>query len=178
LLAALDASGKAENTIIVLWGDHGWQLGEHGMWNKHSCFETSMHAPLLMAPPKASRIETGTRTAAITEFIDIYPTLCELAGIETPDHVQGVSVVPLMKDTSRRGKPWAVGRFTIGDTIRGEQHRYSEYRENKGSGPITGTMLYDHKNDPDENTNVVEQTSNVDVVETLSDELNRRKGKP
>jgi iduronate 2-sulfatase len=177
VLAALDASGQADNTIVVLWGDHGWQLGEHGMWNKHSCFETSMHAPLLISPPKASGIESGTRTAALTEFIDIYPTLCELAGIEIPKHVQGESVVPLMKDTSLPGKPFAVGRFTTGDTIRSDQHRYSEYRTNKGAGEMTGNMLYNHNKDPDENTNVVDQTANADVVKSLSEELSHRKGK-
>ncbi len=178
VLAGLDASGQADNTIIVLWGDHGWQLGEHGMWNKHSCFETSMHAPLMIVPPKGSGIAAGVRTSALTEFIDIYPTLCELAGIETPTHVEGESVVPLMKNPSRPGKRWAVGRFGLGDTIRDDQFRYSEYRENKGIGDITGTMLYDHQADPDENVNIVDEPARSEAVKNLSARLNNRKAKP
>ncbi len=174
VLKTLDDTGLADNTIIVLWGDHGWQLGEHGMWNKHSCFETSMHAPLFVSAPG---IPTGTRTAALTEFIDIYPSLCELAGIEIPDHVEGTSFVPLLRDPTRAGKSQAVGRFTIGDTIRTDRFRYSEYRANRGLGELTGRMLYDHQQDPGENTNVAGATENASTVQSISAELNRRKGK-
>ena len=178
VLTALDRSGQADNTIIVLWGDHGWQLGEHGMWNKHSCFETSMHAPLMIVPPKGTGVKPGTRVSALTEFIDIYPTLCDLAGIETPEHVEGQSVLPLMKDPSRRGKPFAVGRFVAGDTIRGEHHRYTEYHADRGTGGLTGRMLYDHRVDPDENTNVVDESTNQALTETLTAELHDRQGRP
>jgi arylsulfatase A-like enzyme len=181
LLAALDETGLAENTIVVLWGDHGWQLGEHGMWNKHSCFETSMHTPLFVSAPRdlagALGINPGSRTPALTEFIDIYPSLCELTGIETPKHVEGKSFVPLMKDPSKEGKPHAVGRFTVGDTIRTDMYRYSEYRDRRGAGQLTGKMLYDHRTDPDENTNVVKAPSNASTVTALSDDLNATKGK-
>ncbi len=174
VMKKLDDTGLAENTIVVLWGDHGWQLGEHGMWNKHSCFETSMHTPLFVSAPG---IPTATRTKALTEFIDIYPSLCELTGIKIPDHVEGTSFVPLMRDPTLPGKPIAVGRFTAGDTIRTDGYRYSEYRANRGSGKLTGRMLYDHRDDPDENTNVVGAESNSPIVAKMSKDLNRRKGK-
>ena len=174
LLEALEENGLADDTIIVLWGDHGWQLGEHGMWNKHSCFETSMHTPLLVSAPG---IQSGTRTAALTEFIDIYPSLCELTGIEIPGHVEGESFVPLMKDPSRAGKPYAVGRFTLGDTIRTDHYRYSEYRDQRGAGKQTGSMLYDHRSDPDENTNVAGKAENASTVSALSQDLNATKGR-
>jgi arylsulfatase A-like enzyme len=178
LLAILDETGLAENTIIVLWGDHGWQLGEHGMWNKHSCFETSMHAPLFVAAPgSVEGISPGTRTRALTEFIDIYPSLCELAGIESPQHLEGQSFVPLMRNPSLPGKPYAVGRFTSGDTIRTDRYRYSEYRGDRGAGQLTGRMLYDQRTDPDENTNVVDESSNTSTVTALSEDLNQIKGK-
>jgi arylsulfatase A-like enzyme len=173
-LKTLDDTGLAENTIIVLWGDHGWQLGEHGMWNKHSCFETSMHTPLLVSAPG---IPAGTRTRALTEFIDIYPSLCQLAGIEIPEHVEGTSFVPLLRDPSLAGKTQAVGRFTVGDTIRTDQFRYSEYRANRGLGKLTGRMLYDHESDAGENTNVAGVKSNVPIVNAMSRDLNERKGK-
>ena len=175
LLDSLDRLGLADNTIIVLWGDHGWQLGEHGMWNKHSCFETSMHAPLMVAAPMMKAVNPGSRVPALTEFIDIYPSLCELTGLDTPTHCQGTSFVAQLKDPSTPGKPYAVGRFMAGDTIRSDTQRYSEYREKGGAGDLTGHMLYDHTADPNENTNIAAQQASE--VEKLAKELTERKGK-
>lgn len=176
LLDALGQLGLADDTIIVLWGDHGWQLGEHGMWNKHSCFETSMHAPLLVAAPGESGVKPGTRVSALTEFIDIYPSLCDLAGLPKPAHLEGRSFVPLLKNPQARWKPYAVGRYRSGDTIRSDRHRFSEYRNNNNSA--TARMLYNHSKDPDETVNVSEQADNTDVIKKLTRELRTRKGKP
>lgn len=176
LLDTLDRLGLADNTIIVLWGDHGWQLGEHGMWNKHSCFETSMHAPLLVVAPGEPGVKPGTRVRALTEFIDIYPSLCDLAGLPQPAHLQGRSFVPLLKDPGAPWKPYAVGRYRMGDTIRSDQYRFSEYRDKKNVA--TARMLYDHRADPDETVNVSERSSRAGIVKTLTYELNVRKGKP
>jgi len=175
LLDSLDEQGLAENTIIVLWGDHGWQLGEHGMWNKHSCFETSMHAPLIIAAPQAKGVKPGTRVSALTEFIDIYPTLTELAGIPAPEHLEGTSAVPLMVDPSAPWKDYAVGRYRSGDTIRSDRHRYSEYADEEGD--VHARMLYDHEVDPDENVNVSEEAEKGLDVSELTAELNQRKGR-
>jgi len=133
-----------------------------------------MHAPLLISAPGMPR---GTRTPALTEFIDIYPTLCELTGIEIPKSVEGTSLVPLLRDPTAAGKAQAVGRFTIGDTIRTDRYRYSEYRDNRGLGALTGRMLYDHDRDPDENTNVADTDTNRSVADKISKDLNRLKGK-
>ncbi len=173
LMASLDESGLADNTIVVIWGDHGWQLGEHGMWNKHSCFETSMHAPLMVQAPG---IAAG-RTGSLTEFIDIYPTLCELASLERPTHLEGVSLVPWLRDPSMPGKPFAVGRFQAGDTIRSDGLRYTEYRSKGGAGGLTGRMLYDHVADPHENRNVVDRETYAGDAATLHDDLDRLKGR-
>ena len=175
VMASLDELGLADNTIVVLWGDHGWQLGEHGMWNKHSCFETSMHAPLLIAAPTDKGVKPGTRVPALTEFIDIYPTLAELAGLPAPAHLQGTSLLPLMKNPSAPGKGFAVGRFQKGETIRSEHFRFSEYFSEMGEA--LGRMLYDHREDPDENVNVSERPSQAGSVSELMEELRRRKGK-
>lgn len=174
LLSTLDQTGLADNTIVVLWGDHGWQLGEHGMWNKHSCFETSMHTPLFVAAPG---IAGGTRVPALTEFIDIYPSLCDLAELEIPSHVEGKSFLPLLKDPSLPGKPYAVGRFKEGDTIRSDAYRYSEYRAQKGAGRITGRMLFDHRADPNENKNIARAGNNKSTIAALSEDLNQTKGR-
>lgn len=173
LMESLDALGLADNTIVVIWGDHGWQLGEHGMWNKHSCFETSMHAPLLIAAPGF----TGGRTASLTEFIDIYPTLCELTALKQPAHLEGVSLVPWLRDPATPGKPFAVGRFQRGDTIRSDTLRYSEYRGMRGAGNLTGTMLYDHRTDPGENRNVVAKEMYATDAAALHEDLDRIKGR-
>lgn len=168
VIDSLDRLGMADNTIIVLWGDHGWQLGEHGMWNKHSCFETSMHAPLLISVPGGD-IKPGTRVKSLVEFIDVYPTLCDLAGLTAPEHLQGASLVPVMKNPNAPGKQFAIGRFKTGDTIRSDTHRFSEYRGPRGG--VTGSMLYDHVSDPDENINVADDADEQSVVELMSQEL-------
>jgi arylsulfatase A-like enzyme len=149
------------------------------MWNKHSCFETSMHTPLFVSVPSsvAPEVTPGTRTAALTEFIDIYPSLCELTGIQIPDHVEGTSFVDTLRHPDQSGKPAAVGRFMRGDTIRTEHLRYSEYRGNSGAGELTGRMLYDHRVDPNENVNVVDQPDLASTVSAISEDLNRLKGK-
>jgi arylsulfatase A-like enzyme len=143
------------------------------MWNKHSCFETSMHAPLIVTAPHRPDIQAGVRVSGLTEFIDIYPSLCELTGLEIPAHVQGTSFVPNMRNPKLPGKGYAVGRFGAGDTIRVDQARYSEYSTPKGE--ITGKMLYDHRSDAAENTNISAQQ--VEQTDRLSQQLNALKGR-
>ena len=87
LLKSLDDLGLRDNTIVVLWGDHGWQLGEHGMWDKHSNFETSTHAPLIIRVP----CQKPGRTRALTEFVDIYPSLCDFCGLTIDERLEGRS---------------------------------------------------------------------------------------
>ncbi len=171
LLDALDRLGLADNTVIVLWGDHGWQLGEHGMWNKHSCFETSMHAPLIVAAPQAVGVRPGTRVAKLTEFIDIYPTLSELAGLPMPSHLQGRSLLTLMRNPRAAWKEYAVGRFRQGDTIRSDRYRFSEYTNELGEA--VARMLYDHELDRDENTNVAERPEQSARAKALAEQLRK-----
>ena len=169
LLNELDRLELADNTIVVLWGDHGWNLGEHTLWCKHSCFETSMHAPLIVRAPGVT--QTGQRTKALTEFIDIYPSLCELAGLPLPSHLQGKSFVPQLKDSSLPGKSAAIGRFKAGDTIRTDQYRFTQY--SRSNGALTGRMLYDHQNDPSEDINIAEHENQAGIVKSLGDRLKK-----
>lgn len=173
LLNELERLELADNTIVVLWGDHGWNLGEHTLWCKHSCFETSMHAPLIVRAPGVTR--SGQRTKALTEFIDIYPSLCELATLPLPEHLEGTSFVPQLKDPTLAGKSAAIGRFKAGDTIRTDQFRFTQYRNSQGKE--AGRMLYNHHQDPDENTNVAGHPSHTEVVESLGKALHNRMGK-
>ncbi len=171
LLDELQRLGVADKTIVVLWGDHGWNLGEHTLWCKHCCFETSMHAPLIV---KAPGINGGVKTRGLTEFIDIYPSLCELAALPAPEHLQGKSFVPLMKDPGQKWKDAAIGRYVNGDTIRTDQYRFSEFTSR--GGDFFARMLYDHQNDPQEDANISEQTENKGVVRELAEALHKGKG--
>jgi iduronate 2-sulfatase len=173
LLDELDRRGLAENTIVILWGDHGWNLGEHTLWCKHCCFETSMHVPLLVRAPGFT---DGKSTDALVEYVDIYPSLCELAGLPLPDHLDGRSFVPLMHDPELAWKEAAIGRFYSGDTIRTDRHRFTEYTDNQGR--FVARMLYDHHADPNENVNLSEQPENERWNRQLAEQLHAGMGKP
>lgn len=155
VLDELDRLKLADNTAVVLWGDHGWQLGEHGLWCKHTNFEVACHAPMLFRAPGQSK--TGTKTAALSEFVDIYPTLSELAGLPLPDHLEGTSAVPLLNDPNR---PWKKAAFSqyprssrMGYSTRTARYRYTRWEERK-TGELFAAELYDHQVDPAENKNL------------------------
>ncbi len=173
VLAAVDRLELRRNTIVVLWADHGWNLGEHGLWCKHCCYETSMRIPLIVRAPG---IEGGKRTHGLTESIDLYPTLCELAGLSQPDHLQGRSFAPLLREPGREWKDAAIGRFGRGDTIRTQHHRFSLYT--RPSGEVLGRMLYDHRVDSDEDANLSEREKNAALVRELTKMLRAGMGKP
>ncbi len=162
LLAALGRLGIRDRTVVALWGDHGWQLGEHGLWCKHSNFETSLHAPLLVSAPG---VPGGRRTRALVEFVDIYPTLCELAGLARPEHLEGTSAAPLLASPDRPWKGAALSRYRGGDSIRTDRYRYTRWPPEGDRS--AARMLYDHATDPGENVNVAERPENREVVERL-----------
>lgn len=170
LLDELDRLNLADNTIVVLWGDHGWNLGEHTLWCKHSCYETSMQIPLIVRAPG---VDGGQRRSGLVESIDLYPSLCELAGLPLPEHLQGRSFATLMKDAETEWKSAAVGRFQKGDTIRTDSFRFTEYTDKQGKR--TSQMLYDHTADPRENTNMA--ASQQESVLNLTEELHRLMGR-
>jgi hypothetical protein len=143
ILDSLDRLGMSENTIVILWGDHGWQLGEHTLWCKHALFRTSLNAPLILHAPGYN---SGQRSSALVEFVDIYPTLCELAGIEAPDHLQGRSLVPILKDPKAEFKQAVYSRYQSGEAVKTKSLSYAQW-------PGGAEMLYDHNNDLDENVN-------------------------
>ena len=97
VLDALESEGLSDNTIVILWGDHGWNLGEHTLWCKHCTFENAMQAPLIIRSPNHLSTNKGIATRTLAEFIDIYPTLCELAGVAPPQELDGRSLVPVLE---------------------------------------------------------------------------------
>jgi iduronate 2-sulfatase len=170
ILNQLDRLELTDNTIVVLWGDHGWNLGEHTLWCKHSCYETSMQIPLIVRAPG---IDGGDRRPGLIESIDVYPSLCELAGLPLPNHLQGRSFVSLMRDANAPWKQAAVGRFQSGDTIRTDTARFTEYTSRKGK--LVSRMLFDHAVDPNENVNTA--ADRPEAVSEMSRQLHQQMGR-
>ena len=171
LLDELERLGLREDTIVCLWGDHGWQLGEHGLWCKHSNFETSTHSPLVISAP--GQQVTGQGTDALCEFVDIYPTLSDLAGLERPAHLEGTSLVPLLHDPAREWKRAAFSQYprgggVMGYSMRTDRYRYTEWKAERGAGEVVATELYDHEADPAENVNTAGHEENAALVTQLS----------
>ncbi|MCH7225424.1 sulfatase [Haloferula sp. A504] len=155
VLDELEKLGLEDDTIVVLWGDHGFKLGDLGMWCKHTNFERDTRVPLIVrAPGMKAR---GKSTPALTELVDLYPTLCELAGLELPGHLEGTSFAPLLDDPSREWKSAAFSQYprgsVMGYTMRTRDHRYTEWRKLKG-GEVVARELYDHRADPEEADNL------------------------
>lgn len=176
LLDELDRLGLADNTIVVLWSDHGWKLGEHNGWCKQTNYEIDTRAPLMIRAPGAK--SNGTPSNALVEFVDIYPTLCELASLPVPKVLEGKSLVPLLEDSSVTVKDAAFSQFPrthegidyMGCAIRTENHRYIEWRDMK-SGKIEARELYDHQNDPQENRNIAVDPAQESLITELSSRI-------
>ncbi len=169
VIKALDQMGLRDNTIIVLWGDHGWQLGEHGLWAKHTNFELATRAPLILSAP--GQKESGMKLDALVEFVDIYPTLCELAGLPVPDGLEGVSLAPLLKDPKQTWKRAAFSQYPrsgkiMGYSVRTDRYRYTEWAA--PGQPPTGIELYDHQTDREENENLAYRPEHKKLVAELS----------
>ena len=168
VLGELDRLGLRDDTIVVLWGDHGWNLGEHTLWCKHCHFQTSLLAPLIVRAPG---LKGGAKTDALTEFVDIYPTLCELVGLSRPGHLEGRSFVPLMKNPNKSWKEAVYSRYQRGDSVRTDRYCYTEWYHKDGKR--RARMLYDQKLDPDENVNISERPENAELVRELSKKLHK-----
>jgi len=184
LLVGLKENGLDKNTIVILWGDHGWKLGEHGMWCKHTQFELDNHVPMLIKVP--GKKSAGKKTNALVEFVDIYPSLCDLAGIELPNHLQGTSFTPLVDNPDLDWKEGAISvwpqenrgnpeKVIIGYTIQTKQYRYTEWIR-ESTGEILARDLFDHKVDPDENRSVSGLAENEAIIKELSTLLDKGNG--
>jgi iduronate 2-sulfatase len=170
VLNELDRLGLRDNTIVVFWGDHGFHLGENAIWGKATNFELSTHVPLIISAPKMGA--KGGRTRALVELVDLYPTLAELAGLPTPKNLQGKSMVPLLGDPDQKWKPAAFSQFprnrAMGRSMRTDRWRFTLWQE--GQKTVV-RELYDHQNDPAENTNVANLPEHADIVARLTRQL-------
>lgn len=169
ILTELEKLGLAENTIVILWGDHGWHLGEHNLWCKHCNFEKVLHTPLIVkAPGKKKNIQSN----ALVEYVDVYPSLCDLAGLEKPFHLQGRSFVSLAEDPNQPWKEEVYCRWIKGETVVTMSHTYTEWFDDK-TGEVTARMLYDLDKDPEETINISEKKENSKLVKRLSEKLRK-----
>ena len=162
IIAKLKASDRAENTIIVLWGDHGWNLGEHAIWGKHNLFEEALRSPLIIACPGIKG--SGKATDSIVETLDIFPTLCSLAGLPKPAFAAGTSLVPVLEDPNAPGHP-AFSYWNSCQSIRTPTHRMILHKDGY-------VELYDHASKEKETKNIA--TENPELVRKLTDKIKAR----
>lgn len=171
VIDALEKKGLAEQTIIILWGDHGWHLGDHGLWNKHSNFEQATHVPLLIIDPSLKK-QAKTVNQPV-EFLGIYPSLCEMTGIDKPKQLDGSSFFNLMQGKpATKDQSFAVSQYPrvkkMGYSIRDKQYRYTIWVD--WTNKITNvnkrfaTELYDYATDPMETKNRAEDPKYKQVV--------------
>ena len=189
LLDALERLDLARNTIVVLWGDHGWKLGEHNGWCKQSNYEIDTRVPLIISGYGVAA--KGEKCHALSEFVDIYPTLCEMAGLPVPEHLQGSSLLPLLREPDLNWKTAAFSQFLLGRfgrtrnidgeqmgyTIRTDRYRYVEwYRwnpEQKCRDSLMHRELFDHLSDPQENRNLATDSRYEELVLDLAVQLEK-----
>jgi len=178
VLDALDRLGLADTTTIVFTSDHGYHMGEHGLWQKQSLFEESARVPLLVVAPGVS--EPGTVAATPVSQVDLYPTIAELCGLDAPASLQGQSLVPILRDSTTTGRGWAVTQVvrrgrprrsaddTEGGTFSGYSLRTPRWRYTEWDGGKRGRELYDHETDPRELVNLAEDPAHAAEIATLT----------
>ena len=169
LIKGLTELGLRENTIIVLVGDHGWSLSDHGLWAKHSNFEVALQVPLIISD---SSLPRAAHTNSIAELVDIYPTLCELTAGESPTHLQGSSLVSALEAPGTIFKDVALARWQKGETLIVDQLFYTEWQR---KDKVVSKMLYNHETDPNETNNLANDPAYLSTVKALSQQLEQFK---
>jgi iduronate 2-sulfatase len=183
LVNELKSSGQFDNTIIVLWSDHGYHLGEHRLWSKTTNYELDARVPLIIKTPHSAK---AVKTSALVELVDLYPTLAELCQLPVPPGLEGLSLVPLLNNPN---KAWKTGAFTqfprpwqfkdqprvMGYSVRTERYRYTEWQDFQ-TGEKVAVELYDHRTDPNETVNLIDNQAYQSIINELSEMLNKGRG--
>ena len=166
--------------VDVFTSDHGYHMGEHGLWQKMSLFEESSRVPMLIVAPGAAR--AGAVVESPVSHIDVFPTLAELCNVAAPGNIQGQSLVPMLKDPTQTGRGWAITQVSrggnnrnntknpgfFGYSLRTARWRYTEWDEGR-----QGRELYDHENDPRELTNLADLPDHAAIVAELSEQVRK-----
>jgi iduronate 2-sulfatase len=167
VIEALDGAGLADDTIIVLWGDHGWHLGDHGMWCKHTNYQQAVRIPLVIIAPGVT--SPGSNTTSLVESVDIYPTLCALAGLPAPTGLDGMDVSATLRDPQAPTKDAIFHVFPrgprLGVAVRTNRYRLVAWTPNRGDAGDVIYELYDYQADPEETRNLAD--AEPAVVEQL-----------
>ena len=159
VLNELDKQGLRKNTVVILWGDHGWHLGEHNFWGKHNVMHLATRTPMIVSAPG---FKAGQESDRLVEFVDIYPSLCDLAGITSVNKgLQGTSFKPLLKNPNRPWKKAAFSKYGNARSVITDSFNYAEF---KGGDK----MMYDLKNDASENINIVSLPKHKNTAKELS----------
>lgn len=183
LLDALRTLGVEENTIVAFWGDHGFHLGDYGMWGKHTNMEVAARSPLIIRTPGMTAGSRGATAAGLVELVDLYPTLLELTGCRVPGWLEGTSMAPLLDKPERA---WKAAAFTecprrtpegtelLGRSVRTDRWRYTEWRtRGMFGGSVHQRELYDHQHDPLESVNLADDAKHAAQVKDLAGVLDR-----
>ena len=165
LIKELDDLGLRDNTTIILWSDHGYFLGEHGFWCKHSTFHEAVKIPFIMSSPGYAKNQI---TDSFTELVDVYPTLCELANITPPTYIHGKSLTPVLKNPSIQLKDEIYTRYKQGEAVIDANYSYTEFYRGK---TYVGNMMYDMKNDLKQNIDISKTPANAKLVKMYSQKL-------
>jgi iduronate 2-sulfatase len=177
VIRELERLNLRRETIIILWGDHGWKLGDYGAWCKHTNFELDTHVPMILRAP--GHVRPGQRTEALVEYVDVFPTLAELCGLEIPASCEGTSLVPLLSDPKR---PWKRAAFSqyprgkaMGYSIRAGHWRYTEWIDRKTLKRV-GRELYDHRESATAGRNLAVDPKYAETVDRLASLLAKGQG--
>ena len=167
VLNELETLGLAENTIVVVWGDHGWHLGEHEFWGKHNTLHNALQVPLIVKVPGKL---AGKQTEALVESVDIYPTICDLANLKVPNYIMGKSFKATLDNPEKSFREYAYARFKKADAIVTDNYTYSLFENGE-------EMLYNRKLDPSENKNIVADVNYKEVLKGMRNALKRKQEK-
>lgn len=179
LIKTMSELDLSEETVICIWGDHGYHLGEQGLWTKANNYELSVRVPLIVSIPKQRN--QGSKSNGLVELVDLYPSICEACQIKIPSGLEGTSFIPLLNDPDKQWKKAAYSQFprnrtrnrhsTHGDimgySVRTTTHRYTEWREWK-TNKVIDVELYDHRNDPREMRNIAPIKESQSQLKALS----------
>ena len=182
VMGKLKATGLDETTVIVLWGDHGWHLGDHGIWCKHSNFEQATRSPLIISAPNLPR---PGKSESPVESVDIFPTLCELAKLPIPEQLEGTSLVPILGNPKAKVKAFSMSQYprshkkNMGYAMRSERYRFVAWLPDEvartgvfNASEIDAIELYDYEVDPDEKVNLANNPEYKSVLKEYTNQLN------
>jgi arylsulfatase A-like enzyme len=177
MLRELEQSGLRRNTVVILWGDHGWKLGDYGAWCKHTNLEWDTHVPLILSVP--GQDTAGQRSRALVEYVDVFPTLAELCGLEVPGSCEGASFVPLLSEPNQNWKEAAFSQYprgnAMGYSLRSGDWRYTEWID-RASRKCVASELYDQRHGATAARNLAADSAYAETVGRLASLLAKGQG--